>query len=338
MACRSRVVVLHDSVPAGARPDQLDSLHQVRSVTQVLRDQGHHVFTLPWGSDPMSTRAKLRRLAPGQVFNLVESVGGDVSLNHLPPAWLECWGLAYTGCSARAHRVTTNKILAKELLVACGIPTPPWCTAQGFLDAPQVIIKPVTEDASVGIDEASVIENPGSAGLHTLLEERCRTSGREFFAEAYVDGREFNLGLVGNQDSPELLRPGEVVFVGYEERRKTKVVGYSAKWLPDSYEYEHTWPRYVFADSDSRLLTMLSDLARRCWRDFALAGYGRVDCRVDRQGQPWVLEVNPNPCLSRDAGLAGAAEAHGWTYQELIARILAAARRGPIRRPVRLVG
>jgi D-alanine-D-alanine ligase len=216
--------------------------------------------------------------------------------------------------------------MAKERLRSVGIPTPAWRVQDsGVLDAERVIIKPVREDASIDIDAASVLRHPGHEALDRLLERRAGATGRALFAEAYIEGREFNLAMVGERESPILLPAAEILFFGYEARRQPRVVGYAAKWLPNSYEYVHTTRQHAFEPVDDALLAELSRLARECWRHLSLGGYARIDYRVDTRGQVWVLEVNPNPCLSPDAGLAGAAAAHGWSYRELIARVLAAA-------------
>jgi D-alanine-D-alanine ligase len=148
---------------------------------------------------------------------------------------------------------------------------------------------------------------------------------RPVFAEAYVDGREFNLGLVGPRNSPQLLPPAEILFVGYAERGLHKVVDYAAKWRTESYEYQNTVRSYAVSAADRELVDELARLAVRCWREFGLSGYARVDCRVDSDGRPWVLEVNPNPCLAPDAGLVSAARENGWSYAEVVRRILDAA-------------
>jgi D-alanine-D-alanine ligase len=327
MSDGSSVAVLCDALGAAAGLDELDTLEQAEGIAETLRALGYAVSLVPFGLDLGRVRDDLMQAAAARVFNLVESVDGDSLLNHLAPAWLEHWGLAYTGCSALAHLLTTDKLLAKERMVAAGIPTPAWLSEAGGgpgIASEQVIVKPVGEDASVDIDGTSVLDYPGAAALKVLLAER-RTRSRPAFAEAYVDGREFNLGLVGPLDSPELLPPAEILFVGYAERGMAKVVDYAAKWRPGSYEYQNTVRSFAVSAADRGLVSELARLAVRCWHEFGLSGYARVDCRVDPGGRPWVLEVNPNPCLSRDSGLASAAKEHGWSYQELVRRILAAA-------------
>ena len=130
--------------------------------------------------------------------------------------------------------------------------------------------------------------------------------GGECFAEAYIDGREFNLSLLASKAGPQVLPPAEIRFEDYPEG-KTRIVGYRAKWHESSFEYLHTVRSFEFPPEDDELLSRLKDLAVRCWSLFDLRGYARVDFRVDRDGRPWVLEVNVNPCLSPDAGFFAAA-------------------------------
>ena len=97
---------------------------------------------------------------------------------------------------------------------------------------------------------------------------------------------------------------------------------YRAKWATDSFEYEHTRRSFDFSPPDEPLLRQLADIAKHCWDAFDLCGYARVDFRVDQAGQPWVLEVNANPCLSPDGGFVAAAEQSGLDYNGLIDRII----------------
>jgi D-alanine-D-alanine ligase len=99
-------------------------------------------------------------------------------------------------------------------------------------------------------------------------------------------------------------------------------VGHRAKWEADSFEFHHTPRRFDFPPGDEELLARLQHLATACWRLFGLRGYARVDFRVDRQGRPWILEVNANPCLSPDAGFIAAADRAGLSFEAMIQRIL----------------
>src|SRR5690606_23295451 len=105
----------------------------------------------------------------------------------------------------------------------------------------------------------------------------------------------------------------ETLFVGYPQDRP-KIVDYEAKWAEDSFAYNNTPRRFDFGAEDTALVAELADLTLRAWRLFGLAGYARVDFRVDGDGRPWILEVNTNPCIAPDAGFFAAARQGGLTY------------------------
>jgi len=188
------------------------------------------------------------------------------------------------------------------------------------LDGP-CILKSVWEDASVGLDEGSVIQPENMEQLREAMNRRREKGGGEWFAEAYIEGREFNLSLLAGSNGPEVLPAAEILFEDYPPG-KARVVGYRAKWEEDSFEYQHTPRCFAFPAEDRALLDQLVIIAKHCWQLFGLRGYARVDFRVDRAGRPWVLEINANPCLSPDAGFAAAAQQAGLSYTQLIERIL----------------
>jgi D-alanine-D-alanine ligase len=324
-----KIAVLHEAPPAAPRPDEQDTLDQARSVTRCLAAAGHAPTRLTFGLDLEAAARALAALAPDLVVNLVESVGGKGSLIHLAPACLEALGLRFTGASSAAMFATTRKVLAKRLLVGAGLPTPAWVEAGRSIGAAarpgRWIVKPVCEDASIGLDDDAVVEVRDPDRLPALLAERAHRVGSEVFAERYVEGRELNLSLLAKGADLEVLPPAEILFAEFPAG-KPRIVGYAAKWEVDSFEYAHTPPRFDFPARDRPLLAALERLARRAWSLFGLSGYARVDFRVDPRGRPWILEVNANPCLSDDAGFAAAAARGNLAPRDVIERIVDAAR------------
>jgi D-alanine-D-alanine ligase len=192
------------------------------------------------------------------------------------------------------------------------------------LDRPlgRFIIKAVWEHASLGIAAGSVVDAAGAEPLRALLEQREQQMNRPCFAEEFIDGREFNLSLLaGASREPQVLPVAEIDFSAFPPG-KPRIVDHLAKWSQSSFEYRQTPRRFDFPPADARLLEDLRQLARRCWNLFGMRGYARVDFRVDGAGQPWILEINANPCLSPDAGFAAAVEQAHLTYDQAIARIL----------------
>ncbi len=188
------------------------------------------------------------------------------------------------------------------------------------------IIKSVWEEASLGLDDDAVVRPGSFEQLAREVGDRAERLGGEAFAEAFVDGREFNLAVLAGPDGPEVLPPAEIRFVDYPPDRP-RIVGYKAKWHEDSHEYRNTPRTFDFPAADATLVETLGRVTRQCWDLFGLTGYARVDFRVDGDGRPWVLEVNANPCLSPDAGFMAAANRHGLDMADVVRRLLAAALR-----------
>jgi D-alanine-D-alanine ligase len=319
-----RVAVLHDLLPEEARPDEADTLAQAEFVARELAAMGHAADFLPVGLDLGGAAEALRRLSPDLAFNLVESVGGKARLLHLAPALLDALAVRYTGSSTEALFLTTHKVLAKRMLAREGLPTPAWATAGAASRAPggRWIVKSVHEEASMGLEDDALVEASG-AELLRILAERAPRLGGEASAEAYVEGREFTLSLLAGGAGVEVLPAAETLFVDYPPG-KPRIVGYAAKWRGDSHEYSHTPRRFGAEREEPALARTLHDLALRCWTLFGLRGYARVDFRVDERGQPWILEINANPCLSADAGFLAAAKEKGLTAADVMRRIVEA--------------
>lgn len=328
------VLILFDAPRPGARADELDGVVQANAVADALGVLGHDATLRGVGLDLASVQRAIEADRPDVVFNLVESLAGHGRLVHVVPALLEVLRVPFTGADARAIATSSDKQLAKRVLRTSGLPTPEQRTlaqlrAQRDPLPGRWILKSVHEHASVGLDEDSVLPGADPAHLARELSRRLPSLGGEGFAEEYIDGREFNLALLdsGTRGAPPVsLPPAEIVFEGYDAS-KPRVVGYRAKWDESSYEYHHTPRRFEFPASDGPLLEALTELARRAWQAFGLAGWARVDFRVDdATGRPTILEVNANPCLSPDAGFAAALARAGLDLPAALRSILAAAR------------
>ncbi len=339
MGTREVAVVLHSSLPDEAPKDELDVLEQASAVSSALERQGYEVLQMPFRMDGPVDGDVLRRLTesrlanalmaarPKLVFNLVETVESSGMWSYLAPALLERLGLNYTGSPAGAIFLTTHKVAAKMLLRRNGILTPPWVTADRqdqFRDGDTYIVKALYEDASVGIGQASVLRFSGREQIAPLLLRVSQTTGLEHFAEGFIDGREFSVAMLGDGGRPEILAPAEMRFHGYQERNKHRIVDYSAKWETDSFEYQNTCAVHRFPPEDGALIHQLRSIAAACWEQFGLAGYARVDFRVDETGRPWVLEVNCNPCITPgESGFISAAGVSGLTFDDVVHRIVA---------------
>lgn len=322
-----KIIILYNRISDNPLPDELDVLEQIRSVSQALLKNGNTVTTLPFDLNMEAVKTSLLEQRPDIVFNLVESVDRKGSLLHFAPALLEALNIPYTGCPMDAVYVTSNKILAKQILVAAGLNTPEWILLKNSdQECKPVrgkwIVKSLWEHASLGMDHDSVIEVQDTSEIVTAIDRKKQLFGGDWFAERFIDGREFNVALLANAAGVEMLHPAEIVFNNFDPLVKPRIVDYRAKWDTDSFEYRHTIRHFDFAASDSALLERLKVMSLTCWQSFNLRGYARVDFRVDQNGQPWILEINANPCLSEDAGFAAALSRTGHSYAAAIQRIV----------------
>lgn len=345
------VLILYNAVAADAPPAERDVLVQAEVIAGAVQRLGHRWHCFACTLDLEAVRQRLAQARPDVVFQLVESLAGSDQLAALVPALLDHLGIPYTGAPTAALLWTNHKLVCKERLRLAGLPTPEWFAPETFgsrsagsgsLAQPDTarwhdgrtvwILKAVSEHASFGLEEDALVCATSGQVLRQAIEARQQRLGRACFAERFIDGREFNLSLLAGPHGVEVLPPAEIDFSAFPPG-KPRLVGARAKWDETSFEYQHTPRRFEFPPADASLIDELCRLAHACWQLFGLAGYARVDFRVDAHGRPWILEVNANPCLAPDAGFAAALARAAIPFEQAIQRILDAARHRPCPSP-----
>ena len=304
------------------RPDEADTLESATAISETLRALGYDSDLVHVGLD-LTPIARMAQRNPLVVFNLVEAINTDLRLQPFVPAVLERMSIAYTGSRFDALVSAMSKVRCKHLLKAAAVATPAWIDGiHNPLPADTlVLVKSDSEHASVGIDSSSVVP----AGLaQATIRERERKFGGRFFAEVFIEGREFNVAMLEGPGGVEALPIPEIKFVDYPEG-KPQIVDYDAKWAAESFAYNNTPRDFGIEKADPKLARKLKRMALECWRAFGLSGYARVDFRVDTFGKPWVIDVNTNPCITPDAGFSVTASMAGLSYPDIIERIVAAA-------------
>ncbi|WAC07307.1 MAG: D-alanine--D-alanine ligase [Thermodesulfobacteriota bacterium] len=319
---------MHDRIPLNANFDHQDVLYQSEAIANLLKELRYDPVEISVSLNLKELIEALTAINPSIVFNLVESIEGQGRLIHLIPSILDYLKLTYTGSKTEPLFLTSNKIIAKKLLIKAGILTSSALSLEELKYNKNVkvnglyIIKSVWEHASQGIDENSVITVKDKDHLIKALRSKENQLGGECIAEQYIEGREFNLSLLASPKGPEVLPPGEIIFEDYPQE-KIKIVCYRAKWVEGSFEYLHTPRTFEFSSlQDHALLRRLKKIAKKCWNLFDLHGYARVDFRVDKFDNPFVLEVNANPCISPDSGFVAAAAQTGISMKRVIERII----------------
>ncbi len=315
------VIILFNEITNSSSQDEIDVLEQAEIVFKSLTELGYKPEKMTFSIDIKQTIEKISAFNPLFIFNLVESIESNNEMISLAPLLFNHLRIPYTGAPLDAMFVTTNKVLTKKILKLSEINTANWFMLNelDLLEKNErYIIKPISEDGSVKLDEDSVF-----SGNDEEYIERIKTyDASYYFVEQYIDGREFNLSVLGGKLEPEVMPPAEIQFVDYPPE-KNKVVGYKAKWIEDSFEYTNTPRTFDFPESDTPLLEKLKRMARRCWNEFGMKGYSRVDFRVDKNGEPFVMEINANPCIADYSGFPAAVKQGGYDYRAMIERIVA---------------
>jgi len=290
-------------------------------VLEALRKNGWQPFFHELRDD--ASLLDLARTDADLVFNMVEAFAGDDAKEAHVAAFLELLDLRYTGAGPQALFLAQDKSLAKKVFDFHGIRTPRFAVSyRGKLDHADdlefpLIVKPASEDGSVGIDAGAVVK-----GLRELME-RVALIQEKFdcpaLIEEYIDGREIYVGVLGN-DKPAALPVVELDLSRLPEGMP-KIAGQEVKWDKGSESYQVT--RSAAAkDLDPETARRLQETALQVYSALGLRDYGRVDMRLAADGRIYVIEANPNPWLAAEAELAIAAGLAGRGYVELIGQIV----------------
>jgi D-alanine-D-alanine ligase len=257
---------------------------------------------------------------PDAIFNFVESVEGVAQLEFCIASLFQLLGQEFTGNVPVTLGTCLNKTLTKDILRSTGINTPDYVTVYPFSEFSSndfnlrfpVIMKLANEDASIGISELSVVNDPGELISH--LDFLFATYRQPVIIEEYIDGREFNVAILGD----EVLPVSEIEF--HLPPELPKIVTYDGKWIEGSLYYKSTVPKCP-AILGSRLKKSIESVALKAYKALNCRDYARVDIRIDKDKVPYVIEVNPNPDISTDSGFVRAASAAGITFSELLYKI-----------------
>lgn len=326
-----RVAVCYNQTPENSahgeardRIAEAGSLDEARAVLQALKTLGHPVDYIPLVDDLGDFIQRLQAYAPDVVFNLCEGFWGDARQEMNLAGLFELLGIPFTGSKTLCLGLTQDKLRTKALLKQAGLPTPAFCLVRPGEKYPPIekltyplIVKPAYEDASQGIEAASVVEDRKALMKRALYVHK--TYAQPALVEEYIEGRELNVAIIGNS-RPAVLPVSEITFAASLVR---KIVCFDSKWRPESAAYQGTKP-VCPARLTAKENLLINDVALRAFKLLGCRDYARVDIRLRGQTS-FILEVNANPDISPTAGLARAAGAAGLSYPMLIERILGCA-------------
>jgi D-alanine-D-alanine ligase len=322
------LTLMHEKLVPPDAPGEVDLLtvpwKTEFDVVHTLRELGHEVRPLGVRSDLRVVREAIEEWQPHIAFNLLEEFDGIATYDQNVVAYLELLRVPYTGCNPRGLMLSRDKALSKKVLAYHRIPCPDFAVfplgravrRPRRLSFP-LIVKSLTEDASLGISQSSVVESDDK------LQERVafihESVGTSAIAERYIEGRELYVAVVGNRRL-RVLPVWELRMEGLPDEARP-IATQRLKW---SREYQK---KYGIQWGEARGLPdpvarRVQDLAKRIYRTLGLSGYARIDFRLDANQAPYVLEANPNPEIAYGEELAESAEKVGLSYKALLQQIL----------------
>ncbi|RJP60764.1 MAG: ATP-grasp domain-containing protein [Ignavibacteriales bacterium] len=297
-------------------------VEQIESIIGILSEEYNVVKGYPVNSNIKSLYNECKSYQPNAILNLIESVEGNSHFESYCAGLFDILGISYTGNNGLTLGNCLFKQRTKRILIGSGIPTPNYQVAlyksnEEFdskgLQFP-MIVKLLSEDASIGISENSVVNN--SDELSARMNYLFKNFKQDLLVEEYIDGRELNVSILGN----EVLPISEISFKGLS-KGLPKIITYEAKWSPESEYYKHTLP-ICPAKLPKRVTKEINRIALESYKAMGCRDYARVDVRLTKDNRPFVIEVNPNPDISPDSGFARSSAAAGISYEYLIKKLI----------------
>lgn len=323
------LVVMHESlVPPdsleGHSEKEIEEWRTEYDVISNLKKAGHDVKPLGVRDTLSALRTEVAEWKPQIVFNLLEEFDGIVTYDQHVVAFLELLRQPYTGCNPRGLLLSRDKVLSKQLLAYHRIPTPQFAVfprGQRFrlpkrLRFP-MFVKSATEDASLGIAQASVVED--AARLKERVEFVHEQTTSDALVEEYIEGRELYVGVLGNQRLTT-FPVWEMIFGSLPESLPA-IATRKVKW-DKRYQQKYGITTHAAQDLSAAVVEQMGKLSRRIYKALHLSGYARMDFRMKPDGSLYVLEANANPNLNADEDFADSALSVGITYDDLLTRIL----------------
>jgi D-alanine-D-alanine ligase len=324
-----KVVILYNVFEWLEKGEEKDILaedaivEEIGAVEEAVRSLGYQCFVMAIQNEILTVIHWLKEICPDVVFNLCESVYGNSCWEMNIPALLDLCRIPYTGSSALTLGLCQDKGKVKDILLSQGILTPRYKIFDRRVNQIRgnifpIIVKPLHEDGSLGIWKESVVYD--DEALNRQIQYVTEKYQQPALVEEFVDGRELNVGLLETNGKLGVLPISEIDYSEFPEG-VPRICGYEAKWLPESLEYQKSKP-ICPAPLEWVMKKRVEHLAAKVFKLFGCRDYARVDVRIDRDGKIYVLEVNPNPDISLQSGMARSIKAQGMGYAEFIRGLL----------------
>jgi D-alanine-D-alanine ligase len=325
-----RVLILmhEDFVPpedlAGLSEAEIDRFKTEFDVTVALQDMGHEVRNLGVRDELHPIRDSIEEWKPHIVFNLMEEFQGEAVYDQNVVAFLELLKVPYTGCGTRGLVLARDKALSKKLVAYHRVRAPRFVVFRSgrAIKRPRslqfpLIVKSLTEEASLGIAKASVVNDDEKLVQRVrFVHERV---GTDAIVEQFISGREIYVGVIGN-DRLKVFPPQELIV--RKQNSDEELIATERVKHDVAYQKKHGVRLTPVPDQPQGLVAKLERLSKRIYRMLELEGYARIDYRLDREDEIYFLEANPNPEIARFEEFASAAESTGLSYESLLQRVL----------------
>jgi D-alanine-D-alanine ligase len=323
LALMHRHLVPPDTIPEGT--DLVSAPWRTEyDVITTLRAMGHEVQPLAVHDDLGDIRRASTEWKPHIAFNLLEGFDDITIFDQNVVSHLELLKLPYTGCNPRGLLMSRDKSLSKKLLAYHRIRVPEFDVYR--IGRPvrrpkrlafPLIVKSLTQEASIGISQASVVESDEKLKERvTFIHESIGTAA---IAEQYIEGRELYVGVIGNQ-ALQALPVWELFFTNMPAEAR-RIATDRVKWSV-KYQKKYGIDSGPAKDVPEAVCDKLQHTCKRAFRALELSGYARIDLRLDQAGNAWVLEANPNPQIAKGEDFAASAEKTGIGYEALLQRIM----------------
>jgi D-alanine-D-alanine ligase len=299
-------------------------------VVTTIRKLGHEVLPLGVRSDLGVIRQAIEEWKPHVAFNLLEEFDGVSVYDQNVVSFLELLRTPYTGATPRGLMLARDKALSKKILAYHRIPVPEFAVMPVGRSARKpkhmkfpVIVKSLTSESSAGISQASIVDTDEKFQERVrFIHQRLATDA---IAEAYIEGRELCVGVMGNQRL-QVFPAWELLFTKMPDEM-FHIATERVKWNT-KYQKKHGIRSSAAVDLPPEVTARLEPLCKRIYRSLGLTGYARIDFRMDEKGGLYVLEANPNPQIARGEDFADSAAAAGIKYEALLQKILSLGMRG----------
>lgn len=293
-------------------------------VTVTLEEMGHEVRKHGLHADLLPLREAVMDFQPHIIFNLLEGFDDDPALDQNVVAYLEMKKVPFTGCNARGLVLGRDKEIAKKLLAYHRIAVP------DFVVIPRgrkprrpkrlhfpLIVKSANLDASIGISQASVVEDDDKLAARVRFMHE--SIGTDALVESYIPGRELYVGVLGNHRI-QAFPVWELDFSKMPEAAR-HIATERLKWSI-SYQKRHGIMSGPVKELPPGAENRIQHICKRVYRILRLNGYARIDLRLTDSGKVYVIEANPNPQLAYGEDFAESAERGGISYEDLLQRIV----------------